>query len=136
MLEELLIYSDGGSRGNPGDAGIGIVISKTDGTILYEFKRYIGRKTNNQAEYTALIKALEMAKGYGAERVTCFMDSELVVKQLNGEYRVKNPTLKTMFQKVRALERGFEKVAYTYVPRENDKIQIADRLVNEAIDGR
>lgn len=136
MVEELLVYSDGGARGNPGDAGIGIVISKPDGSILYEFKRYIGRKTNNQAEYTALIKALEMAEDYGAERVTCFMDSELVVKQLNGEYRVKNPNLKPMFQKVRALERGFERVAYAHVPRENDKIQIADRLVNEAIDGK
>jgi ribonuclease HI len=86
LIEELLLYSDGGSRGNPGDAGIGIVISKTDGAILHEYKSYIGRATNNQAEYTALTKALELAKGYGAKRVRCFLDSELVVKQLKGEY--------------------------------------------------
>ncbi|RMF90148.1 MAG: reverse transcriptase-like protein, partial [Methanobacteriota archaeon] len=115
-------------------AGIGIVISKPEGTVLCEFKSYIGRATNNQAEYTALIKALELAKGYGAKRLTAYLDSELVVRQLNGEYRVRNPGLRRFFQRVREMEQGFEKVLYRHVPRSNEKIKIADRLVNEAID--
>lgn len=133
-MDDLNVYSDGGARGNPGDAGIGIVISKTDGAILHEFKRYIGKKTNNQAEYTALITALELAKQFGAKNLTCFLDSELVVKQLNGEYRVRNRVLKPMFERVRSIEKDFARVSYTHLPRENEKIQIADKLVNEAID--
>jgi ribonuclease HI len=135
-MEELYLHSDGGSRGNPGNAGIGIVISKTDGSVLYEYKSYIGRTTNNQAEYTALTKALELARGYGTKRVICFLDSELVVKQLNGEYRVRNRKLIPLFQRVRAMEKSFETVKYRHVRREDEKIQIADRLVNEAIDGK
>jgi ribonuclease HI len=133
-VEELVLYSDGGARGNPGDAAIGIVIEKPDGTILYHFKKYIGEKTSNQAEYRALIKGLEIAKGYGARRLKSHLDSELVVKQMKGEYRVRNPQLKLLFQKVRALERGFDSVTYTHVSRGHDKIQIADQLVNEALD--
>ncbi len=133
-MKELKLYSDGGARGNPGDAGLGIVIAKSDGTILYETKEYIGVKTNNQAEYRALIKGLEMARGYGARKVKSHLDSELVVKQLKGEYKVRNLELKLLFQKVRALEREFDSVTYIHIPREHDKIQIADRLVNEAID--
>jgi ribonuclease HI len=133
-VKELKLYSDGGARGNPGDAGLGIVITKSDGTILNENKEYIGVKTNNQAEYRALIKGLEMARYYGARKIKSHLDSELVVKQLKGEYKVRNPELKQLFQKVRALEREFDSVTYTHVPREHDKIQIADRLVNEAID--
>ncbi len=131
---ELFVYSDGGSRGNPGKAGIGIVISKPDGTILYEHKKYIGIKTNNQAEYTALISALRIAGDYGAESVSCFLDSELVVRQLIGEYRVRNKNILPLFAKVRELEKGFKEISYSHVPREDEKIQIADRLVNEAID--
>ncbi len=135
-MEELILYSDGGARGNPGDAAIGIVITKPDSTILYEHKEYIGVKTNNQAEYTALIKGLEMAKGYGARKVKSHLDSELVVKQMKGEYRVRNKGLQPLFQKARALEGEFDSVTYRYVPRTHDKIQIADQLVNEALDER
>ncbi len=134
MTLELVVYSDGGARGNPGPAGIGVVIEKFDGTLMNEFKSYIGIKTNNQAEYTALLKALERAAEYGAKRVEAYMDSELLTKQLTGEYRVRNPGLKPLFQRVRELEKNFEKVVYSHVPRENEKIQIADKLVNEAID--
>jgi ribonuclease HI len=135
-VEELMLYSDGGARGNPGAAAIGIVIAKSDGTILYETKKYIGVKTNNQAEYTGLIEGLELAKGYGTRRLKSHLDSELVVKQLKGEYRVRNKGLQPLFQRVRALEQEFDSVTYRHVPRENDKIQIADRLVNEALDER
>jgi len=134
VADELVVYSDGGARGNPGDAGIGIVITRPEGTTLQEFKSYIGRATNNQAEYKALIKALELAMRYGAKRLTACLDSELVVRQLKGEYRVRNPGLRPFFQRVREMEQAFEKVAYRHVPRSNEKIKIADRLVNEAID--
>jgi ribonuclease HI len=134
MPEKLDIYSDGGARGNPGEAGIGIVISKPVGRVLHEFKCYIGVKTNNQAEYAAILKALELAKDYGANSLNSYMDSELVVKQLKGEYRVRNPRLKELFLKVKRIERDFEEVNYIHVSRQNEKIQIADRLVNEAID--
>ncbi len=133
-MEDLVLYSDGGARGNPGDAAIGIVITKPNDAILYELKEYIGQKTNNQAEYRALIKGLEMAKGYGAKKIKSYMDSELVVKQMKGEYKVRNPGLRPLYESVRRLEKDFDLVVYRHVKRENDKIQIADRLVNEAID--
>ncbi len=133
-LEEAVLYSDGGARGNPGPAGIGVVISLPSGAVLKEFKAFIGNATNNQAEYNALIKGLELAKALQVENVRCVMDSELLVKQLTGEYRVRNPNLKPLFQRVQALERNFKKVYYCHAPRENTNIKIADRLVNEAID--
>ena len=133
-MEEIILYSDGGARGNPGDAGIGLVFTNADGKILGTVKRYIGKATNNQAEYTALIKGLEKAMDYGAERVKAVLDSELVVRQLKGEYKVRNPTLLNLYIQVMALEKGFKQVKYSHVSRENDKIKIADRLVNEAID--
>src|SRR3990172_3645730 len=133
-MEEIILYSDGGARGNPGDAGIGLVFTNADGKILGTVKRYIGKATNNQAEYTALIKGLEKAMDYGAERVKAVLDSELVVRQLKGEYKVRNPALLNLYIQVKALERGFRQVEYSHVSRENDKIKIADRLVNEAID--
>jgi ribonuclease HI len=136
MIEELLVYSDGGARGNPGHAGIGVLIAKPDGTQLYEFKSYLGIRTNNQAEYSALIRGLELAKDYGVKRVKSFVDSELLAKQLRGEYRVRNPVLKEMYGRAKALEKSFEEVIYEHVPREDDKIKIADRLVNEAIDSK
>ena len=88
-MEEIILYSDGGARGNPGDAGIGLVFTNADGKILGTVKRYIGKATNNQAEYTALIKGLEKAMDYGAERVKAVLDSELVVKRLLGEYKLR-----------------------------------------------
>lgn len=136
MIEDVLIYSDGGARGNPGPSGIGVVVCSDKGSILYEHQEFTGVKTNNQAEYTALIKALEIARDYKAKNVKCYMDSELLVKQLNGEYKVRNPVLRGLFQKARTLEKGFKGITYNHVPRTNEKIQIADRLVNMAIDGR
>lgn len=135
-MNELVVYSDGGARGNPGEAGIGVIISQSNGRVLHEFRGYVGIKTNNQAEYLALIKALELAGDYSARRVKSYLDSELIVRQLKGEYRVRNKILKGFYERVKALERGFERVTYHHVPREDEKIQIADRLVNEAIDAK
>jgi ribonuclease HI len=128
---KLIIFTDGGARGNPGPAGIGIVI-KADGKTHTKYGAYIGVATNNQAEYKALISALETAGTLGAKEVEVFMDSELIVKQLKGEYKVKHPQLAPLFLKVYNLRAGFKKFSVRHIPREKNKE--ADKLVNEAID--
>jgi ribonuclease HI len=128
---KLTIYTDGGARGNPGPAGIGVVI-KTGERVIKKYGRYIGETTNNQAEYRALMSALEEAKEIGAKEVEIFMDSELVVKQLKGEYRVKDKDLAPLFLKIHNLRVCFQKFAVTHIPRDRNKE--ADKLVNEAID--
>lgn len=128
---KLQIYSDGGARGNPGPAGIGVVIwSGND--LVSRHSKYIGETTNNQAEYQAIILGLEQAKKIGAKEVECFLDSELVVRQLNREYKVKDKDLAPLFIKVWNLSLGFQKVTFHHIPREKNKE--ADKLVNEAID--
>jgi ribonuclease HI len=127
MNKKLTIFTDGGARGNPGPAGIGVFIEGVG-----EYKKYIGETTNNQAEYKAVILALEKAKDLGAEELDFYLDSELVVKQLKREYRVRDAGLATLFVKVWNLCAEFKKVSFTHVRREKNKE--ADRLVNEAID--
>ena len=131
-MKKLIIHTDGGARGNPGPAGLGVYITDPDGNVVMEHSRYLGEKTNNQAEYLAVVDALEHATQLGADEVDLFLDSELVVKQLHGEYRVKNKGLAPLFVRVWNLSTGFKKVRYTHVRRERNKD--ADRLVNEAID--
>lgn len=131
-MKTFTIFSDGGARGNPGPAAIGAVISSEDGKVLEEISKTIGETTNNQAEYQAIIAGLEAAEKLGAEAVECFLDSELVVKQLKHEYKVKNKELAPLFVKVHNLSLKFKKISYTHVPRERNKE--ADRLVNEALD--
>src|SRR5712691_5286310 len=97
LTETLTLQFDGGSRGNPGPAGIGVVVRAADGTSLVTLGRFIGRATNNVAEYKALIAALEEAKKLGAKKLIIRGDSELIVKQMRGEYRVKNPDLKALY---------------------------------------
>jgi len=134
-MKRTRIHSDGGARGNPGPAGIGAVLEVWQGGAwkpMKEVSRYIGETTNNQAEYQALIAGLEAARDLGAESVECVLDSELIVKQLNHEYRVKDADLAPLFMKVWNLGTTFKKVTYRHVPRAQNKE--ADRLVNEAID--
>ena len=133
-MKKLIIYTDGASRGNPGPAGIGIVICNQSGEIVKEYKKFIGSTTNNIAEYRALIKALELASSFPANEIDCFSDSELMVKQLNGEYSVKNEKLGKLFFQVREKEKRFEKVKYFHVPREEEHLKRADQLANIAID--
>ena len=129
-LKKLSIYTDGGARGNPGPAGIGVVIF--DGKKkLKEFKKYIGTATNNVAEYTAVLYALQEALMQKAEEVELNMDSELVAQQLKGEYRVKNANIKPLFEQALHLISGFKKVSIKRIPREANKE--ADKLVNKAI---
>lgn len=131
---DLLIYSDGGSRGNPGPSAIGFVICDGEDGILMSQGKYIGIHTNNQSEYLALIEALKHAITYSKGRIRCFLDSELVVKQLNGEYEVRDSALRKLFLEVKRLEEMFESVTYSYVPRNTGKLSIADRLVNKTLD--
>jgi ribonuclease HI len=126
-----ILYTDGGARGNPGPAGTGAVLQSA-GKVIWEAGAYIGKATNNQAEYQALIAGLEHARDLQASEVECFLDSELLVKQMNREYKVKDKDLAPLFLKVWNLSVNFKKVTFTHIPREQNKE--ADRLVNEALD--
>ena len=133
-MNKLTIYTDGGSRGNPGPGAIGILILDDKSNIVKEHKEFIGHTTNNRAEYTAMIKALELAKTHSKKEIICFSDSLLIVKQLSGEWKVKEKELLTLFQKVKQLEKNFESVSYNHVRRDNKYIKRADELVNEEMD--
>jgi ribonuclease HI len=130
-LESVTVNIDGAARGNPGPAGAGVVIWRGN-KVFEEFCEYLGKATNNQAEYRALVLALRRARELGARKVAVRSDSELLVKQLLGEYRVKNPELKVLFQQVQDLKRGFKNFTIQHVPREDNRE--ADRLANRAID--
>jgi len=128
----LTIYTDGAARGNPGPAGAGAHIQDEDGNTVSEDFRYLGEATNNVAEYEALLLGMERAHELGAVRIEMRADSQLVVRQVCGEYRVRNPVLQGLHARVLALESKFESVEYTHVPREQNRD--ADRLANRAID--
>jgi len=128
-LTEAEIYVDGASRGNPGPAGIGVVLKFDSKTIC--LKKFIGNKTNNEAEYLALLEGLKLAIGINAKRVKVFSDSELIIKQLKGEFSVKEARLGKLYSKVKELERLLD-IEYFHIPRESNKL--ADELANEAID--
>ena len=130
----LKIFSDGGARGNPGPAAIAFIIQTETGQIVITNSRFIGLCTNNQAEYQALMAALETAAELKTESVICHLDSELVVKQLSGEYRVKNKELRQLWQKVQELKDRFTEVKFVNVPRTHRIIQQADKLVNLILD--
>lgn len=132
MNKKIIIFTDGGARGNPGPAGIGAVLYDNKKQLLTKISRYIGETTNNQAEYQALIAALKKAKELGGQELEVFLDSELVVKQLNREYKVKNKELAPLFLEVYNLSLNFSKITFTHIYRESNKE--ADRLVNEALD--
>lgn len=131
-VSELIIHTDGGARGNPGPAAIGIVISKPDGEVLLEYKEVIGQATNNMAEYMAVVKALELVERFEPEAIDFYLDSELVVKQLNQEYKVKNEELGKLFMQIWNKLKGFKHVTFTHIPRAQNKR--ADALVNKALD--
>ena len=124
--------SDGGARGNPGPGAIGVIV-RDNKSVLATYSTEIGICTNNIAEYRALIKALELALKYGKE-VACHLDSELVVKQLLGEYKVRNEKLLPLFLEVQKLIDKFDKVNFFFVKREDIYQQMADALVNKALD--
>lgn len=132
-MKKLKVYSDGASRGNPGPSAIAFMILNEDEKILKRHSKYVGVKTNNQAEYEALISALEVASKLTSQEVVCYMDSELVVKHLNGKYQVRNPKLKTLWLKVHELEQKFKKISFVHAPRTNSYIQEVDLLANQTL---
>jgi ribonuclease HI len=122
---------DGGSRGNPGPAGYGVRIECADGTVI-ELKAFLGTRTNNVAEYNGLLAALRWADNHGVTSLEIRSDSELLVKQMRGEYRVKNPGLLPLYEEARDLAQRIGRVTFEHVRRELN--QDADRLANEAMD--
>jgi probable phosphoglycerate mutase len=126
------LFTDGGARGNPGPAAYGYVIENEDGDVLAAHGEAIGRATNNVAEYSGLVAGLEKAAELGVRDVEVVSDSELLVKQMRGEYRVKNEALKELWEQAGDLERRFARVRYTAVKREHN--ELADELVNKALD--
>lgn len=130
-----MLYTDGGSRGNPGPSAIGVLIYSQQGMLLASHKEYIGQATNNQAEYAAVLEGLEMAREFteGGE-VLCHSDSKLMVNQLSGDYAIKEPRLKEACQKVKESERSFSMVRYIHLPRTDPRIKLADALVNRVLD--
>ena len=130
--EDLSIYVDGASRGNPGKAAVGIMVCDDKKNVVMRRKQYLGRTTNNVAEYMALIYALQEGLIRRARYLTIYTDSELVTKQLEGEYRVKDELLKMLFKQVEHLREGFEEVKIKRIDRKENKE--ADSLANQAID--
>ncbi len=126
------LYTDGGSRGNPGPAAYAFVLEADDGTVLDALGETIGVATNNVAEYSALVAGLERAAEAGVTELEVVSDSELVVKQMRGEYKVKNKALQDLFLEASRLARSIRRVTYTAVRREHN--ELADSLVNEALD--
>lgn len=131
-MNKLIIHTDGGARGNPGPAGIGAIARDEKGEVIFEISKYIGETTNNQAEYRALEAAIKRAKDFSVEELEFYLDSELVVKQLNREYKVKNKDLAPLFVSVYNNTLNFKKITFRHVPREMNKE--ADKLANEAMD--
>lgn len=125
----LYVYSDGASRGNPGDAGIAYVVFNEKNELIDKYSKYIGRTTNNVAEYMALLEAIEKVTTYSPEIVYFYLDSELVVKQMKGEYKIKNPELIKINKKIKECTKAFECI-FEYIPRELNKF--ADKLAKEA----
>ena len=131
---KLTIFSDGGARGNPGPAAAGVVIKNEAGKSMAAYGEYLGEQTNNFAEYSALISGLKKAHALGATEVDCFLDSELIVKQMKREYKVKEQTLQKLFMIAYNAATVFKKITYHHIRREKNKE--ADKLVNETLDAR
>ncbi len=131
---KFVIYTDGGSRGNPGPSALGVVFMDEKGKILKEYSHYLGETTNNQAEYEAVIFALQKAKQLKAKEIELRIDSELIGRQLLGEYKIKDPKLQPLFIKAWNLRLDYEKVDIKIIRREQNKA--ADALVNRELDSK
>jgi ribonuclease HI len=133
MVKRLVLYSDGGARGNPGPSAAAF-LAMENAEIIKTDSRFLGIRTNNQAEYEALTMGLEYALNAGAEEVICYLDSELVGRQMKGEYSVKNLELRKLYLKAHAIRVRFKKAEFYNVARTNSFIQKADALVNKTLD--
>jgi ribonuclease HI len=132
-MARVTVNVDGGARGNPGPAAIGVVVRDGDGEVLDERAEGIGRATNNVAEYRALLAGIEMARAHGADELELVGDSELVVRQVEGRYKVKDATMKELHAEVKRALADFDSWSIRHVRREGNAD--ADRLVNQALDG-
>ena len=130
--QSLILEADGGSRGNPGPSGAGAVLLNSNGEVVCQMKKFLGRTTNNVAEYQGLLMGLGAALQAGAERLEVRLDSELLVKQLNGAYQVRSPHLKPLYEQARRLLAGFAYAEVKHIPRERNSL--ADALANQAMD--
>jgi ribonuclease HI len=128
------VYTDGASRGNPGPAAVAVKVVDENGCVLKRVSRVLGKRTNNEAEYEALIIALSVAGDFTKGRVHCFLDSELVVKQLDGEYRVRNARLEDLWLRVRSLQKHFQQVTFSHISREDRNIREVDKQANRILD--
>ncbi len=126
------LFTDGGARGNPGPGGIGVVIKDSQDSVIFEMSKYIGNSTNNEAEYKALIEGLKQAVEKNITDIECYTDSELMCKQILGEYKVKQEHLQILYNEVKSYEKNFIKFSIQHIRREKNKR--ADKLVNEALD--
>ncbi len=133
-MNHVVTFTDGAARGNPGPAGIGVLIFDEKGEKILQDYSYLGETTNNEAEYRALLLALDHAYEITHEKVECFADSELMVRQLNGQYAVKSEKLAAFHAEVKLRAGRFESITFTHVPREHPNLQLADKLANKAID--
>jgi len=129
---KLFIHTDGGARGNPGPGAIGIVITNEKKEIIKEIGKFIGRSTNNEAEYQAVVEALKTCGEKRNLDIEFFIDSLLIVNQLNGKFKVKEPRMKKYFNEIKLLEKNFKSVKYTHIER--SKNYAADKIVNEVLD--
>ncbi len=130
--KNLIVFTDGGSRGNPGPAALGVAIFDDTKKLIAKHGHYLGEQTNNYAEYSGLIFALKEARRLGGQNVQCFLDSELIVRQMSGQYRVRNQDLLPLFEEVKRLACDFQKITFQHVRREKNKV--ADEMVNAALD--
>ena len=134
MFDEVWLYTDGAARGNPGPAAAGFRILGASGELLFEHEESLGDRTNNQAEYTALILGLEASHAYTKGRVTVGSDSKLVVHQMKGEWRVKDPELRALHTDAHAKAARFREVRYDHHPRSHAEIATVDRALNRLLD--
>jgi ribonuclease HI len=130
-MEKLNLFTDGGSRGNPGPAAAGFVLKNDKGETVERGGKFLGRATNNEAEYQAVIEGLKEALNFEPGRLTCFLDSSLVVNQLNGIFKIKEARLRELTFEIKSLEKNFAEVYYRYIPREQNKE--ADEVVNQIL---
>ncbi len=133
-VEKAKLFTDGGSRGNPGPSATGVIILDMEDNVVKKSSQYLGETTNNQAEYQALKEGVTLAASMGIDELEVYMDSELIVKQINGLYKIKNPDLKPLYEDIKSKSKSFSKITFTHVPRAMNKL--ADALVNETLDNR
>jgi ribonuclease HI len=134
MFEEVWLYTDGAARGNPGPAAAGFRILKSDEELLFEHAESLGNRTNNQAEYAALISGLKACRAYTPDRVRVGSDSELMVNQMRGAWRVKHPELRRLLEEAQAQAAGFQEVSYHHYRRSHPQIAEVDQALNRLLD--